>query len=189
MNESLPGLKPARIRKDRLPATVPLSATRSAPGIGGPRPFRPCQPDVPLFPLALWNRLRGRSLRTYGARILYYHQSDFAFGLPALRQILAAYLRDSRGVRCDWRQTGSQQALFLPAHLLLKPHDRVLMEDPGYLGARSAWQSAGASIQPVAVDANGIHLPGRFPLLPSFTPRPHASFLPGLACRLPGGWR
>ena len=162
VNASLPGLQPARIRKERSPLTVPLSATRSAQGMGAPRPFRPCQPDVRLFPLALWNRIRSRSLRTYGARILYY-QPDFALGLPALRQNLAAYLRDSRGVRCDWHQiaitTGSQQALFLLAHLLLKPHDRVLMEDPGYLGARRAWQSAGASIEAASVDANGIVLP------------------------------
>src|SRR6516162_7496009 len=33
----------------------------------GPIPFRPCQPDVRLFPLHLWNRARTRALRRHGA--------------------------------------------------------------------------------------------------------------------------
>jgi len=130
--------------------------------IGPPVPFHPCQPDVRLFPLQLWNRLRGQALRRYGANLLHY-QSRLPLGLPALRRSLAHYLRESRGVRCDWRQiaitTGSQQALFLLARLLLKPRSRVAMEDPGYLGARQVWQHMGAAIQPVPVDAEGMKLP------------------------------
>jgi GntR family transcriptional regulator/MocR family aminotransferase len=84
-------------------------------------------------------------------------------GLPALRRNLATYLRESRGVQCDWRQvaitTGSQQALYLLAHLLLRPGSRVLMEDPGYLGARFAWKSAGALTDPVPIDSEGMRLP------------------------------
>src|SRR3954464_11170732 len=30
--------------------------------LASPRPFRPCQPDVGLFPLLTWNRMRGRAL-------------------------------------------------------------------------------------------------------------------------------
>lgn len=127
-----------------------------------PVPFRPCQPDVRLFPLLLWNRLRARVLRSNGARLLHY-QSQLAFGLPSLRCSLATYLRESRGVQCDWRQiavtSGSQQALYLLALLLLKPGSRALMEDPGYLGARAAWKQAGATIEPVAVDAEGVRIP------------------------------
>jgi len=127
-----------------------------------PRPFRPSQPDVRLFPLSLWNRMRGRSLRKNGTSILHYH-SELVLGLPALRRSLSSYLSDSRGVRCDWRQiaitTGSQQALFLLAQLLLNPQKRAFMEDPGYLGARLAWMRVGSSIHPMAVDENGLILP------------------------------
>jgi GntR family transcriptional regulator / MocR family aminotransferase len=80
-----------------------------------------------------------------------------------LRQNVAAYLRDSRGVRCHWDEVaitnGSQQALFLLAQLLLKPGQRVYMEDPGYPGARNAWSQAGATVIPATVDDEGILLP------------------------------
>ena len=130
--------------------------------VTSPRPFRPSQPDVRLFPLDLWNRMRTRALKKNGLDLLHYH-SELALGLPALRRCLATYLRNSRGVRCEWHQiaitTGSQQALFLLANLLLNPRKRVLMEDPGYLGARLAWARVGAAIQPVSVDENGLKLP------------------------------
>ena len=130
--------------------------------LGMPVPFRPCQPDVRLFPLALWNRMRTRALRSYGTHLLHY-QSELTLGFPSLRRTLATYLRESRGVQCDWHQvaitTGSQQALYLLAHLLLRPESRVAMEDPGYLGARFAWQRTGARLIPVSIDAEGMRLP------------------------------
>ncbi|HEY3383442.1 MAG TPA: PLP-dependent aminotransferase family protein [Vicinamibacterales bacterium] len=131
--------------------------------LGAPAPFRPCQPDVALFPLLIWNRMRGRILRREGRNVLHY-QAACISGLPALRENVAAYLRDSRGVRCDGRQvvitSGSQQALFILATLLLRPSDQVYMEDPGYVEARLAWQSAGARIRPGIVDEQGLRLPG-----------------------------
>ncbi|MBW4028760.1 MAG: PLP-dependent aminotransferase family protein [Acidobacteria bacterium] len=128
-----------------------------------PVPFRPCQPDVTLFPLPIWNRLRGRALRQHGQQLLHYQASCVA-GLPALRQSLARYLTASRGVHCDWRQivitSGSQQALYLLADLIVPRYGkRVYMEDPGYLGARLAWQNAGATILPGALDEHGLMLP------------------------------
>jgi GntR family transcriptional regulator/MocR family aminotransferase len=147
-------------------ADVPSPAPRYSEGdisecVNAPVPFRPCQPDVRLFPLRLWNRARTQALRRHGTSLLQY-QSHQPLGLPALRRSLASYLQGSRGVRCDWRQiaitTGSQQALFLIAHLLLKPGDPVAMEDPGYLGARLAWQHIRAEIYPIQVDSAGMKL-------------------------------
>lgn len=136
-----------------------------APRAGGslaPIPFRPCQPDVRLFPLEMWNRLRGRALRSTDRSLLHYN-SAAALGLRELRENLAIYLRESRGVRCEWWQvaitSGSQQALYLLAQLLLKPGDRVYMENPGYQGAVRAWRSAGANIRLMRVDGEGVVLP------------------------------
>lgn len=126
-----------------------------------PVPFRPTQPDVSLFPLQIWNRYRTRVLKR-GASLLHY-QSRFPVGLDELRQHVADYLRDSRGVRCQWQEvaitSGSQQGLFLLSHLLLRPGQRVYMEDPGYPGARNAWKYAGATVVPVPVDEEGMRLP------------------------------
>jgi GntR family transcriptional regulator / MocR family aminotransferase len=144
---------PLHSRERRAPERA-----RAAPAM--PVPFRPTQPDVSLFPLPIWNRHRTRVLRR-GASLLQY-QSRFPVGLDELRSSVADYLRDSRGVRCQWHQVaitnGSQQGLFLLAHLLLRPGHRVMMEDPGYPGARNAWSHAGATIVPVPVDEDGIRL-------------------------------
>ena len=161
------------LQETHLRRTTPDDMFRSMPNhhrpdvsedLSAPLPFRPCQPDVRLFPLRSWNRTRARALRRHGASLLDY-QSQHPLGLPALRRSLANYLRGSRGVRCDWRQiaitTGSQQALFLISHLLLKPGDSVAMEDPGYLGARLAWQNVRAVIHPVPVDSAGMKLEGK----------------------------
>ena len=136
----------------------------SQPHLNEPRPFRPCQPDVGLFPLLTWNRMRGRALRSEGPNILHYQASCIA-GLPALRENVATYLRDHRGVRCDSHQvvitSGSQQALFLLAMLLLKPRERVVVEDPGYVEARIAFANRGARIVPARIDEQGLTLPSR----------------------------
>jgi GntR family transcriptional regulator/MocR family aminotransferase len=146
------------------PRKSPARTASSPPAeLHSPLPFRPCQPDVTLFPLPMWNRLRGRALRQHGKNLLHY-QASCVSGLPELRKNLAEYLRASRGVSCDWRQivitAGSQQALYLLARLLVPASgNRVYMEDPGYLGARLAWQSADARIVPGALDDQGLQLP------------------------------
>lgn len=151
-NRSSPKSRPSRtVRRAVSPPQPETKLTE-------PRPFRPCQPDVRLFPLSQWNSIRSRVLRSSGTLLLNY-QSRFALGLPSLRQALARYLNESRGVRCQWQQIaitcGSQQALFLLGQLLLKPDDKVLMEDPGYVGARQAFEHAGAKLMPMPVDELG----------------------------------
>jgi len=141
----------------RVPASVPIAG-----GSSTPMPFRPCQPDVQLFPLAMWNRLRSRALRSTNRSLLHYN-SAAVLGLRELRENLAVYLRESRGVRCEWWQvaitTGSQQALYLLSQLLLNSGDRVYMEDPGYQGAAKAWQAAGTEMHYLPVDQDGVTIP------------------------------
>jgi GntR family transcriptional regulator/MocR family aminotransferase len=153
-----------RVRDQRPAARPTIDPSAAAPALREPRPFRPCQPDVSLFPLALWNRLRTRRLRSDGLGLLHY-QPESPLGLPDLRRALASYLRESRGVQCDWRQlaitSGSQQALYILGQLLLEPGDRVLMEDPGYAGARRIWRHCRATVVPGAVDEQGLVLSDR----------------------------
>lgn len=149
-----------REARGRAPAAAPAAPTP----LSAPAPFRPSQPDVSLFPLLVWNRMRARALRLEGRNLLQY-QAPCVAGLPALRQNVAAYLRDSRGVRCDWSQvvitSGSQQALFLLASLLLGPKANAYVEDPGYVEARLACRRTGARVVPGTVDEQGLRLPGR----------------------------
>ena len=63
-----------------------------------PLPFRPCQPDVSLFPMAEWNRIRSRILRHASTKLLCY-QSRYTLGLPSLRKSLSNYLKESRVVQ------------------------------------------------------------------------------------------
>jgi GntR family transcriptional regulator/MocR family aminotransferase len=173
--------------KEVTGSRVSTPATREVLGL--PAPFRPCQPDVSLFPLTMWNRFRGRALRHQGRGLLHY-QASCVSGVPALRENLASYLRDSRGVRCDWRQivitSGSQQALFILANLLVNSGERAYVEDPGYVEARLAWQSAGAKIHVGVVDEQGLSLPsgpsGRFSLI--YT-TPSRQFPTGVSMSLP----
>ena len=143
------------------PATRPQAAA-TEPHLSSPRPFRPCQPDVGLFPLLTWNRMRGRALRREGRNLLHYQASCVA-GLPDLRENVATYLRDHRGVRCDSHQvvitSGSQQALFILTMLLLNARDQVYVEDPGYVEARLACTNAGARVVGGRIDEQGLTLP------------------------------
>ncbi|HEY8184877.1 MAG TPA: PLP-dependent aminotransferase family protein [Pyrinomonadaceae bacterium] len=79
-----------------------------------------------------------------------------------MREAIAWYLGTARAVRCEPEQVvivaGSQQAIYLAALVLLDKGDSVWIEDPGYLGARGAFQIAGACLIPVPVDEQGLRV-------------------------------
>jgi GntR family transcriptional regulator/MocR family aminotransferase len=162
VSDTAPALRSAAQRSQNRRDHGPAIALPKASYSSGPKPFRPCQPDVHLFPLALWNRLRARVLRSTNRSLLHYN-SEAVLGFRPLRENLATYLRDSRGVVCEWWQiaitAGSQQALYFLANLLLKPGDAVVMEHPGYVGAVRAWESASATIRHTPIDQYGLVCP------------------------------
>jgi GntR family transcriptional regulator/MocR family aminotransferase len=53
---------------------------------------------------------------------------------------------------------GAQNAIDLIGRLLLSPRDKVWLEDPGYLGARDVFDSFGAKVIPVPLDAEGMDI-------------------------------
>lgn len=63
-------------------------------------------------------------------------------------------MRTSAGQLCITR--GSQMALFLTAHCLLKKDDVILVENPGFKPAWEAFRHAGAKIIPIKVEPDGI---------------------------------
>jgi GntR family transcriptional regulator/MocR family aminotransferase len=83
-------------------------------------------------------------------------------GYGPLREALARYLAQSRGVVCSPDQVvvvnGTQQTLDLLARIWLDPGQRVALESPGYPGVRHAFQAYGAEILSLPVDAEGAQV-------------------------------
>jgi GntR family transcriptional regulator/MocR family aminotransferase len=146
---------------------MPLLSTRGLRmvGTGGcsepdhPRAFVAGSPDLQAFPADLWRQLLQRRLRRDATALMFYGDPQ---GLPALREAIARYLTQSRGVRCHPGQvlvlTSSQQALQLLSATLLDEGDTVWMEDPGYAGARTAFAASGARLVDMPLDVHGATL-------------------------------
>ncbi|MGC8385409.1 PLP-dependent aminotransferase family protein [Pseudomonas aeruginosa] len=127
----------------RAPAVAPSApaprgpAALAPPPEGAPRAFRVGVPAFDLFPFDTWARLQARFWRNPPADCLGY--GDPA-GEARLRELIAAYLRSARGLRCEAEQVivthGAQQAIRLCAQVLLENGDPVAVENPGYRAAR-----------------------------------------------------
>jgi GntR family transcriptional regulator/MocR family aminotransferase len=122
-------------------------------------PFRYGLPALDELPLDLWGRLLARHCRKAPVEIAVH--GDVA-GLPTLREAIASYVGVARGVRCKTDQViivnGSQQAIDLAARVLADPGDVAIMEDPGYIGARSALYAAGLKVIPIRVGKDGLRV-------------------------------
>jgi len=127
------------------------------PRSGAPRAFRVGIPAFDLFPFDVWAKLQAGFWRNPSHAKLGY--GDPA-GEPVLRELIAAYLRRSRGLSCSAEQivitSGAQQAISLCAQLLLQSGDRVAVENPGYRAAGHAFAVAGAKVTGVPVDEDGL---------------------------------
>jgi GntR family transcriptional regulator / MocR family aminotransferase len=121
--------------------------------------FRVSLPALNYFPIDVWSKLVARHSRKPPPGIMAYGD---AMGYLPFREAIAEYVGAVRGVRCESSQilvtTGSQQALLLCAQVLLDPKDRILMEEPGYPGARQAFTTAGARLIPVPLDHDGMNI-------------------------------
>lgn len=154
-----PLMSPAASGVAPTKALLRLRRHHLAPPVNGaPRAFRIGVPAFDLFPFETWARLMARFWRKPSPAPLGY--GDPA-GELALRELVAAYLRSSRGLNCDPSQVvitcGAQQGISLCAQLLVQPGDRVAVENPGYRAAGHAFAVAGAELCGVAVDGEGLN--------------------------------
>jgi GntR family transcriptional regulator/MocR family aminotransferase len=126
-------------------------------GAGAPLDFRPGLPDLRTIPFDEWRRSAARKLRTLRARLGSYGEAQ---GDARLREEIARYVARSRGVACGVEDvivtSGAQQALDLVARVLLSPGAVVALEDPGYKLAAQVFSAAGATLQGVPVDTEGL---------------------------------
>lgn len=81
-------------------------------------------------------------------------------GNTSFRESIAQMLNHQRGMQVSEQSIcitrGSQMAMYLTAHCLFEKGDCVLVEDPGYKPAWKAFENAGATLFPIAVDSDGI---------------------------------
>lgn len=129
----------------------------NAPPTGAPRAFRVGVPAFDLFPFAVWGKLYAAFWRKPDLARLGYGE---AAGDRRLRELIAVYLRTSRGLQCSVEQivitSGAQQAISLCAQLLLQEGDGVAIENPGYRAAGHAFAVAGATLHGINVDEEGM---------------------------------
>ena len=116
-------------------------------------------PETRTFPTEVWERLQRQVLKDYRAHVLLHGDPQ---GAEPLRRAIAAYLNLERGAKVLPEQvlvlSSTRQALFLCAQLLADAGKPMLMENPGYFGARKAFEAAETHIVPIDVDAQGIRM-------------------------------
>jgi len=120
--------------------------------------FFPARLTKEDFPLKLWKRLSTKAIDEsldFGA----YHDGQGEYGL---REAIAAYLINARGVRCDAAQIvvchGFADAMGLLAKLLKERYRHFGVEHPGYHVARRVFEEYGYEISKIEVDAQGLDI-------------------------------
>ena len=113
-------------------------------------------PAPEVFPVNEFRRACDYVLEHQGAQALQYGTTD---GYIPLREMIARHTnRLGIGVSIDniLITSGSQQALDLIGKVFINPGDRILVENPTYLGAIQAWNAYGAEYIPVPLDDEGM---------------------------------
>lgn len=113
-------------------------------------------PAAEYFPVERVQEACQRVLAQNARFALQYSPTE---GYQPLREMIAEYLTH-QGICANAENvlitSGSQQALSLLGALLINPGDRVLVEQPTYLGALQAWMAFQAEFVAVPTDDNGI---------------------------------
>ncbi|MEK4484316.1 PLP-dependent aminotransferase family protein [Psychrobacillus sp. FSL H8-0484] len=116
--------------------------------------FRAGAVDQAHFPLKTWRRITNQVL-TLQESFLY----GDPFGEMCLREQIATYLLQSRGVKTDPNAiiigSSTQQMLIQLGHILKDDFQSVIVEDPGYDGSREAFQFHRFALETLPVDETG----------------------------------
>ena len=117
-------------------------------------------PDTQLTPYEALSRAY-RQLFNRAARWKMMGYND-PRGSSKFRHSLAQEICQERGLPITEDEVmvtrGSQMALYLGAHVMIRPGEAVAIEDPTYENARLAFESAGATVYPIPVDEDGLRV-------------------------------
>lgn len=118
------------------------------------------RPDMDQFPWKIWIQIASQVTKKQELSLLDCPSKSAGF-LP-LRQAVVSHLAKSRAVNCSPEQViivnGSQQGIDLVTRVLIDRGDLVGIEDPGYIGAKKAFEVAGAQLLGFPVDTSGLVL-------------------------------
>lgn len=113
-------------------------------------------PSPDCFPKELIAEALQKLVMEEGASALQYGPTE---GHHELRSFLAQKM-NSEGVSSTAENilitNGSQQGLDLIGKIFLNPGDKIVVEEPGYVGGLGAFNNYQADILPVSVDENGL---------------------------------
>ena len=117
--------------------------------------FKNGQVDPREFPYKVWNRLYKKFLNPY-------HIANGSWqGEPALRNEIANYLRQSRGLHCHAKQififSGTQQQLSSLCQFLTP--SKVGIEEPGFIRAKAVFQQLQLPVATLRIDSEGCTVP------------------------------
>ena len=128
-------------------------------------------PAPEVFPIAEFQAACDKVLSTNGAMALQYSNSE---GYAPLREMIARQM-DAFGMKLTVDNvlitTGTQQSIDLISKLLINNAERILVEDPTFLGALQVFGIFGARFTAVPTDADGLQtdlLPDAFRSGPRF---------------------
>lgn len=119
--------------------------------------FRTDAVDQTHFPLKIWRRIANQILTI---------QDSFRYGDPfgeeCLREQISTYLFQSRGVKTNPNSiiigSSTQQMLIYLCHILKDEFQSIIVEDPGYDGAREAFQFHRFTFETLPIDETGADL-------------------------------
>lgn len=113
-------------------------------------------PAAATFPLKAFERAVRAAIRIDGTRALQYMVTE---GHAGLKAYLCGWLK-SQGISAKpeamLMTQGSQQALDLLGKVFLSPGDKIIVEDPSYLGAIQAFNAYQARYVTVPIDDAGM---------------------------------
>ncbi len=115
-------------------------------------------PNKKYFPAQALARSAARVLHSNPNTALQY---SLSFGLPELREIISSFY-NSQGINIPVENilitTGSQQALDLIGKVFINPADKIIIEEPSYLGAIQAFSMYNPVFKPIELNYDGINI-------------------------------
>jgi 2-aminoadipate transaminase len=114
-------------------------------------------PSPKSFPIKLVGKIVKKVLKEHGPQALQYGPTE---GLTPLREALIKRMEKTRNIKCNLDQiiitTGSQQVLDLVPKILINPGDYIIVENPTYVGALTAFNAYQPNYIPIQIDKDGM---------------------------------